>query len=428
MKNKKKILISVFISIISFFLLSIHPSYSESFEPSSKSLNNVNAEAYIVIDTKTNTTLYSKNENKKMYPASTTKILTAILVLENSDLNDMVTANYDSIRVLPEGYSSANVEVGETLSVEQLLELLLIPSCNDVANILAKHVGGSIDSFVSMMNTKANELGLTSSHFTNPYGMHDENHYTTAHDLALLFEYCMKNDDFRRITGKASCSIPATNKSSIRRYETTNKCIIPNNEHYYKYMTCGKTGFTSSAKQCLVSSSLNNNLELICVVLGSEQRFNDTNILYNASYSNFSINKIVSKNDVLSETEIPNATSDTKNLKLLANEDILALVDSNFNKDSLHFDIVLDLNIKAPIYEGQTIGKVKFKINNIEYSSDIIASNNVKEKNNQNIMLSIISFMLISSILLEIFHIAYSNNNNSKNNNNNSKNSNTLKK
>jgi serine-type D-Ala-D-Ala carboxypeptidase (penicillin-binding protein 5/6) len=144
----------------------------------------INAKSALLIDNKTNKVLYSKDMNRKMFPASTTKILTAILVLENHSLDEKVTASYNAIMTIPSGYSTANIQIDEVLTVEQLLELLLVHSANDAANVLAEYTGGSIDSFVAMMNTKINELGLSDTHFTNPYGLQDNNHYTTAHDLA----------------------------------------------------------------------------------------------------------------------------------------------------------------------------------------------------------------------------------------------------
>ena len=160
--------------------------------------------------------------------------------------------------------------MGEQFTVEQLLQLLLVHSANDAANVLAYYVGGSLDSFVSMMNTKLSDLNLDNSHFTNTYGKHEENHYTTAHDLAILMQYCMKNEDFRKIAGSASCSIPATNKYGARSYTSTNEILIPESRNYYPYVIAGKTGFTTPAGECLVSMAYKDGLELIAVVLGGE--------------------------------------------------------------------------------------------------------------------------------------------------------------
>lgn len=259
MKIKKLIII-----ILTIIFLALNPCFVFA---SNTNTPNLTAKAAILIDNKTKKVLYSKNENEKMYPASTTKILTAIIVLENCNLDNIVTADYDEIISIPSGYSTANIQIGEQLTVEQLLQLLLICSANDAANVLAKYVGGSIDSFISIMNTKANELGLTNSHFTNAYGKPDNNHYTTAKDLATILEYCMKNDTFRKIAGSASCSIPSTNKSGIRSYSSTNELIIPQSTNYYKYLTVGKTGYTAQSKECLVSAAYKDGLELVAVVL-----------------------------------------------------------------------------------------------------------------------------------------------------------------
>ena len=218
------------------------------------------SQSAILIDSKTGKVLYSKNADKKMYPASTTKILTAILTLENCNLDEKVTVSHDAIASIPDGYSSASLQFGEELTIEQLLQFLIIHSANDAANVLAEHVGGSIESFVSMMNTKVYELGLSNTHFTNAFGMHNDNHYTTAQDLAIIMNYCIKNEDFRRISGKASCAIPATNKYDARSYTSTNALIIPNSYMYYPYLTCGKTGYTSQAGDCLVSCSYKDDL------------------------------------------------------------------------------------------------------------------------------------------------------------------------
>ncbi len=341
-------------------------------------IENISAEGVYIMDNRTNKVLYSKNENKKLYPASTTKILTAILTIENTNLDEKVSASYDSVMSIGEGYSSANINVGEELSVEQLLQVLIVHSANDAANILAEHVGGSIDSFVSMMNTKMHELGLENSHFTNAYGKHDENHYTTAHDLAYLFKYCMKNDTFRKIFGSASCAIPKTNKSGNRLYKSTNELINPNSSNYYPFLTAGKTGYTSQAKECLVSSAYKNDMEFICVTLGSSNRFSDTKNLYDYAFSNFELKNIANENDIAKQIEVSNATKNTKDLDLLVKETIYALVKTNENLE-IKTNINLNENITAPISENDIIGNVSYEVNGISYTTDLLASHSVEK-------------------------------------------------
>lgn len=330
------------------------------------------------MDNKTNSVLYSKNENQRVYPASTTKILTAIIVLENCKLDDVVTASYNSVMGIPEGYTTADIQINEQLTVGQLLELLLVYSANDAANVLAEHVGGSIDSFVSIMNTKLNELNLTNTHFTNPYGLHDENHYTTAHDLAYIMKYCLKNDTFRKIAGKASCAISATNLHEPRLYSSTNELLVPDNTNYYKYLVAGKTGFTSQAKECLVSSAYRDDLEFIGVILGSDSRFADTKKLYQYGYSNYSVQKIVNKDAIVTNLQISNADYTTKDLDLLAIDEISALMNNQDNPLNVEPKITLKENILAPIEEGAILGKATYKINGVEYSTDLVASHSVK--------------------------------------------------
>lgn len=397
----KKLILLLFVAILSLMNFSFVLATSNEPELASK--------AAILMDTKTGKVIYSKNENEKMYPASTTKIVTAILTLENCNLNEIVTVSYDTVMSIPDGYSSASLQIGEQLTVEQLLQLLLVHSANDAANALAEYVGGSVDSFVSMMNTKMNELGLSHTHFTNTFGMHDENHYTTAQDLAMIMKYCMKNQDFRKLAGSASCAIPATNKYGTRRYSSTNELIIPTNSNYYPYLTSGKTGYTSQAGDCLVSCSYKDNLELLCVILGGKMingtstRFSETKSLYQYGYDNYSVRTLLNTNDVVTQIEVPNGTKDTKNLDLLANHSICALLENNISEDELVFEINLKEDRKAPIEQGDNLGSVIYTVDGIEYKTDLLASHSVEKSKLFNYILEIGIVILMLVLLYKIF-------------------------
>ncbi len=367
-------------------------------------ITDISAEAVYLIDNRTNKVLYSKNENQKMYPASTTKILTAILVLENSNLDDLVTASYNAVMSIEEGYSTAKIQISESLTVEQLLQLLLVHSANDAANVLAEYIGGSVESFVSMMNTKLNELGLESSHFTNAYGKHDENHYTTAHDLAYLFKYCLNNETFRKIAGSASCAIPNTNESQSRLYPSTNQLLNPNSPNYYPFLTAGKTGQTSEARECLVSSAYKNNLELIGVILKSSDRFFDTRKLYEYGFSNFELKNIVTANDIATQIEVSNATNDTKDLNLLVKETIPALVRSNDTNLDIKTNIHLNDYIFAPIFENDILGTITYEINGVSYTTDLIASHNVELSEELGYAIYGIVAFIALFLVYKIFH------------------------
>lgn len=413
MKHKLTNLCILIIVFILLFMNNLEISYANSNNKPS-----IESEAALLIDNKTGKILYEKNASKKMYPASTTKIMTAILTLENCNLNDIITASYNAVQSVPEGYANAEIQIGEQLSVKQLLQLLLVHSANDSANVLAEHVGGSIDSFVSMMNTKAHELGLSNTHFTNAFGKQDTNHYTTAHDLAAIMQYCLKNDDFRQLAGSASCSIPATNLHSIRQYSSTNDLINPNSNLYYKYLTTGKTGFTTEAGDCLVSSAYKNDLELICVILGGKTtnnvstRFTETKKLYDYGYNNYSVNQIVSKDDVIIQIQVQNATKETQDLNLIAESSISALVPNEISTDSITPEINLNENISAKIDEGTILGTATYKIDNTEYTTNLLASHDVLES--FSIPFSILNIDIIVIALLATYLIFFHKSKNSK--------------
>jgi D-alanyl-D-alanine carboxypeptidase (penicillin-binding protein 5/6) len=402
MKLKLKKLIILFLVLI-FILLNTSFVFGDFEEP------NLVSKAAILMDNRTGKILYSKNENEKMYPASTTKIVTAILTLENCDLDDVVTVSYDAVMSIPDGYSSASLQIGEQLTVEQLLQLLLVHSANDAANVLAEYVGGSVESFVSMMNTKIHELGLSNTHFTNAFGMHDDNHYTTAQDLAIIMQYCMKNEDFRKLAGSASCAIPATNQYGTRKYTSTNELIIPNSSNYYPYLTAGKTGYTSQAGDCLVSCSYKDDLELICVVLGGQTidgtstRFSETKDLYQYGYDNYSVKTILNADDVVTQIEVANGTKDTRNLDLLASETITALLENTSLEDDLDFEITLKEDINAPIEQGDVLGNISYTIDGIQYETDLVASHQVEKSKLLDYVLKIGIGFLILILIYEIF-------------------------
>lgn len=366
--------------------------------------------AAILIDNETNRVLYDKNANEKMFPASTTKILTAILVLENCDLDEMVTASYEAIRYIPEGYVTAEIQNEEQFTVEQLLEMLLVLSANDAANVLAEYVGGSVESFVSMMNTKVNELGLTNTHFTNPYGLQEDDHYTTAYDLAKIMQYCIQNDDFRRIAGSISCSIPATNKSDVRSYTSTNQLILPDSPNYYSYVTIGKTGFTTEAGRCLVSCAYKNDLELTCVILGGtlsndgiSSRFIDSISLYEYGFNQFSLKNIANPGDIITSIEVTNGSPSTRLLDLAFAAPIHALINNADFETNYLPEIQLNPNISAPIAAGDILGKAIYTIDGISYESDIIATHSVENSHLISLIAQVAGLLIVCLVTFKIF-------------------------
>ena len=271
MKTNKTTVILAMIAIIS--ILFCNYSYAETTQSISSEPNlTLYSDAAILIDSATGKVLAEKNSNEKMYPASTTKILTAIIALENCKLEDKITASYDAVMSIPVGYSNAAIQPDETLSLEELLNLFLIHSANEVGMILAEHISGSVENFANLMNQKATEIGCKNTHFTNPSGIHNEEHYSTAYDMALIAQYCMKNETFRSIVSKPSCEVAATDKYEDRYFVNTNDLIRPSSQYYYEYAIGIKTGFTSQAKNCLIAASKKDNMVLLAMLYNNEDK------------------------------------------------------------------------------------------------------------------------------------------------------------
>lgn len=342
----------------------------------------------VLMEASTGKVLYGKNENEKLYPASTTKILTAIIALEKYKLTDRVTANNSAVMAIPSGYSNAAIQPGEALTVEELLQLFLIHSANEVGYIFAEDISGSIDNFADLMNKKAKEIGCKNTHFTNPSGIHNAEHYSTAYDMALIAQYCMKNETFRNIVSMTSCTIESTDKYEKRYFKNTNDLIDSKSKYYYEYATGIKTGFTTQAKNCLIAGSQKDNMELITVVLGAEAtadgrsgRYVDTINLFNYGFANYKIQKINSANTEIQNLKVENATNETENLPILLKDDITALVPTIMNISNLNYTVNINTNISAPIAEGDVIGKITYNIDGISYSSDLIAEHSVEKFN-----------------------------------------------
>lgn len=411
MKIKK-----IFITLIILILVLYLAPYA--FASVNESDLEITSEAALLVDSNTGKILYGKNEKEKKYPASTTKLLTAILTIENCNLNDTVIVDYESISLVPSGYAVAALQVGEELTVEQLLKVLLVHSANDAANVLAKHVAGSIESFSSMMNTKANEIGCTNSHFVNPNGKHDNDHYTTAYDLALIMNYCMKNPTFRNLASSKSCIIPKTNKYEERIYTNTNQLLTVDtrevaSNYYYKYAIAGKTGYTTEAKNCLVSVANKDGLELICVILGAGKtsnglsaRFIETKKIFEYGYNTYATRKLREKGAIAEQIEIKNATKETKDLDLLISDDITVLIRQSQLNDEITPEITLNENLSAPISEGSIVGTIKYNVEGIDYTSDLIASHSVEKS---SLLFYIIQFILIFIILFILYKLIFTN-------------------
>ena len=378
---------------------------------------NLSSEAVLLMEASTGKVVYEKNGYEKKYPASTTKIMTAILAIEHCNLNETATASEFAINSVPSGYSTANIQIGETLSVKDLLYALMLQSANESAVILAEHVSGSQEAFANLMNEKAKELGCKNTHFINPNGIHNENHYTTAYDLALIAQYAMKNQTFRDIVKTTSFTLPATTSypSESRTYANTNNLIIydarnrPDN-YYYKYATGVKTGYTSAAKNCLVASAEKNGIEYISVVLGASityestgsvsHRYVDTISLFDYAFDNFSFRKLKSANNLIKTIKIENGKKDENSLDLLIASDVNSLVSLDNKSTQIDPDITLKEGLSAPITKGDIVGTISYKVEGINYTTDLIAGNDVEEYKPSKIGLYVLIFLILIITIL----------------------------
>ncbi len=387
---KKSFINNLFICLL--LLLSLSMIFSP-FVNAEEEIPDIASPSALLMDYSSGKILYEKNINEKRYPASLTKIMTAIIVLENCELSDIATVSYDAVMSLSSGYVTANLQIGEELTVEQLLYVLMVGSSNDAAIVLAEHVSGSVEKFADLMNEKAKELGCTSTNFVNPNGAHDENHYSTAYDLALMARYAMKNETFRTLVSTTSYTLPTTNKydREDRIFRTTNSLLHLDtsdraDNYYYQYATGIKTGFTTPAGNCLIASANKNNLELITVVLGASQtkdglsqRYLDTLSLFDYGYNTYTLKQIINKGGIIQTLNIKNATRKTKKVEAVVANDVYALM-KQVDKDSAVLpEINLNDNLKAPLKKGDVIGSVTYTVDGIQYTEDLLANNDVKK-------------------------------------------------
>lgn len=249
----------------------------------------VGADAAILMELETGTILYAKNIHKTLYPASTTKIMTALLAAENSELNDMVEFSKEAVYSVPWDGSNMGMDEGEALTMKDALYGILLLSANETCNAVAEHISGSIDSFIQTMNERAKELGCLNTNFVTTNGLHDENHYTTAYDLAMIGRAFFANPLLAEISGTRSYHWQATDRQPDDFTLNTKNKLLPGCEYSYEYIIGSKTGYTNESRQTLVSAAKKDGMTLICVILKEESpyQFQDTIDLFNYGFSNF---------------------------------------------------------------------------------------------------------------------------------------------
>ena len=355
----------------------------------------------IVLDSDGLSILYNKNINKKIFPASTTKILTAILAIENLNLDSNITVSNEAIDDVPYGSSTMYLKKGEIVTVRQLLYGLLLPSGSDAANVLAEAISGSIQNFALLMNKKSQEIGCLNSHFVNPHGFHNSDHYSTAYDMALIMRYASKSEIFRTICETNEYIIEETNKTLVpRKLKSTNSLL----SYKLNYILGGKTGYTEEAGNVFVSySNFNGNNIICCVFDGSkniiskEFRFTDTKMLLDYSFENFDKTKILDK----STLKISYVDKKSKKSYILGiDQDIYCMTDKNSHITNYHLS---DISIDNTIISGKiylTVNNENWKFDNT-YEIKLIEIKEYSEYDS-NINIIYILFVLVLLIIILI--------------------------
>ena len=251
----------------------------------------VGAQGAILMEAETGTILYEKNIHEKLYPASITKVLTCLIGAEQCDMDEVVTMSHDAVFSIPRDSSNIGLDVNEKITVEQCMYGILVGSANEAANALGEHISGSMESFAEMMNERAKELGCQNSHFVTTNGLHDDNHYTTPYDMALIARKFFDNELLCKMSSTSTYYIPQspTQPDEDLYVNSHNKFLYPNGKYYYEYVVGSKTGYTDLARQTLVTCAEKGGMKLICVVMQEESpaQFEDTTTLFEYGFSNF---------------------------------------------------------------------------------------------------------------------------------------------
>ena len=379
MKRISVIVLSVIIICLSVFPVSaVDYKFNADTVSDEVYLENLNAGAVV----------YEKNSNKRSYPASTTKIMTFIITAENvSDLeNTSVTIKQDIISGLDlestvMGLSS---HIGEKVSVKDLLYGLMLPSGNDAALVLADYVGGGISGFVEKMNAKAAELGCKNTHFANPHGLYDTNHYSTAHDMALIAKHAMKIKGFMDI-----CNTVYYTPDGFKTLHNTNYMLdseAEGGQYYYQYTKGIKTGYLDEAGKCLVTSSDKNGDKYLCVCLGAAFSYaenvnyamKDSAKLYDWAYKNLGVQTIYGTADSLASVDVKYVRNG-KTLEAVPEKEISAFLPNNYDKKKLKVEINCPEQVDAPVTQGDKLGTVSVKYEDLDLGlTNLVAAEDVE--------------------------------------------------
>ncbi len=381
--------IVVLICLCCFCSISVFAETSQTQKP------NITSAGYVLYNPDNDEVVDSINATVRMYPASLTKMLTALIAVDlSTDIDaDKATVSENAIKSLyGTSSSTAGLKIGEVLTVRQLLYSLILPSGNDAANVLAEHFCGDNYSFANLMNEKAKEIGMTDSNFANPHGLHDDNHYTTAKDLAVLADNFLNNETLAKIAQTIKYTFPATNKQGTRDIRTTNFMKIENSGYYYKYATGLKTGNTEQAGRCLAASAQKDGVRYICILLNCPEKwerwgyvrteFLEAAEIFKYAFKTYETVKVASKGQLVAKHNVYETYN--KNVDIVLENDVFATLpkDTDLSGVSISYKcdkLRADGLLPNPVNYGDNLGKATVLLNNSVLGvSDTVANNTVK--------------------------------------------------
>lgn len=364
-----------------FFLLTVIVTFGHiTYAYATIEHPDITATSYIVMDAKTGAVLDGKNIHEQVYPASTTKIMTIMLALKYGDLDATITMTEDDIYSLEEGASTIYLVPGEEISLRDGLYAAAIPSANDACNGIAHTVCDTTDQFIELMNNEVVQLGATQTHFSNPHGLHEEDHYTTAYDLALIMKAGIQVEGFKEVLSTTSYNIPQTNLSIARNLTAFNNLLRPESMFYLDGIQASKPGFTYEAQHTLITYATREDKELIVAIFGVEDtdaQYQESHILFDYGFENYdyiSTEGLTIPDPTLTLPETYHFYSDNY-LDYTLPTEILANVDTTLYP----IEVVVDLGqFSVNSYEGQAIGSINYIQNEeVLYSTDIVLTSGI---------------------------------------------------
>lgn len=327
------------------------------------------AETAVLMDAASGEVLYAKNADQKMYPASITKLMTILLALEHGKLTDEITFSHDAVYNIEPGSAHIAIMEGETLTLEQVLRAIILRSANEASNGAAEYVDGSVEAFAKHMTERAKELGCKNTNFVNANGLHDENHYTTAYDMALIAKELLTHEEYRSMMSETYYEIPPTNKQTETRYlHGQHQMLNPNSIYYYEYATGGKTGFTSEALNTLVTYAERDGMELIAVVMkcNGAEHYTDTAALFDYGFENYESVKLLSAADHTTTVKVTETYNDKPvelgTITAAPAEDVYHTLPKGTDTSQIKVETDCPETIEAPVTEGQTVGTLKVSL------------------------------------------------------------------